>query len=73
MTQQWKVEKYGKLWTLHSQATLDDGTSETWTLVGTYKTRRSAITTGMLLRDRGERITWPGGAVRMGLAMVDPC
>jgi hypothetical protein len=41
--------------------------------MGTYGTRRAAVQTGMLLRDRGELITWPGGAIKMGIALVEPC
>jgi len=73
MKQQWKVEKEGKNWVLYSQPTLDDGTICGWGKIGTYKTRRFALTTGFILREKGERITWPGGALRMGIAMVDPC
>jgi hypothetical protein len=25
------------------------------------------------MRDRGDPISWPGGAIRMGLALVEPC
>lgn len=38
-----------------------------------YATRKQAITVGMIMRDRGEPISWPGGAVRMGIALVEPC
>lgn len=73
MKQQWKVEKKGTNWVLYNQPTLDDGTICGWGVIGTYKTRRFALTVGMLLRERGEPITWPGGALRMGIAMVYPC
>jgi len=75
MKQDWKVEKEEKKWTLFTRPVQDEEEIWTWewARVGTYKTRRSAVTIAMLMRDRGERITWPGGAIRMGIAMVDPC
>lgn len=72
MKHQWSIEKSGRKWTLKSQPTLDDGTVCPWHVVGTYPTRKAAVTIGMILRERGERITWQGGAIKMGLGMVAP-
>ena len=41
--------------------------------MGTYKTRRAAIETGMILRERLEPISWPGGPIRIGIALIDSC
>ena len=74
MQSQWEVKRTSaKVWTLWSQTRLPDGTVSAWQKMGTYGTRKAAVTVGMLLRDRGERISWPGGAIRMGLALVESC
>jgi hypothetical protein len=73
MTHDWVIYKEGKKWNLSSRATLYDGTTSDWSLVGLYKTRRSAITVGMLMRDRVEKISWPGGSIQIGIATVASC
>ena len=73
MKHQWVVEKSGRKWTLKAQPTLDDGTVGPWHVVGNYPTRKSAVTVGMVLRGRGERISWPGNAIKMGIALVSSC
>ena len=73
---QWRVTKHmGETspWYLESQVLLEDGTSTPWGTIGRYRTRKAAVTVGMLMRERGEPISWPGGAIRMGLALVEPC
>lgn len=73
---QWRITKNtGETapWYLESQSMLTDGTATPWGTIGRYRTRKAAITVGMLMRERGERITWPGNAIRMGLALVSPC
>ena len=73
---QWRVTKHmGETspWYLESQCLLDDGTSTPWGRIGRYRTRKAAITVGMVMRERGEPISWPGNAIRMGLAMVESC
>lgn len=73
MMHEWLIQKEGKKWNLSSRATLEDGTISPWSLVGLYKTRRSAITVGMLMRNRGEKISWPGGSIQIGIATVASC
>ena len=74
MKTHWKVERAGvRQWTLNGKHYFEDGTATDWTKVSTYPTRKAAVTVGMLLRDRGEPISWPGGAIRMGIALVDSC
>ena len=73
---QWRVTKHmgeSSPWYLESQSLLTDGSATPWGRIGRYKTRKAAITVGMLMRERGERIEWPGGAIRMGLALVESC
>lgn len=74
MKQHWYIEKLpsGK-WALKSLAYLDDGTCSGWQTLSTYKTRKAAITVGMILRERGEPISWQGGPIRMGIALVESC
>ena len=73
---QWRVTKHSgqtMAWHLESQSMLDDGTATPWGQIGRYRTRKAAVTVGMIMRERGERISWPGGAIRMGIALVDSC
>jgi hypothetical protein len=73
---QWRVTKHtGETspWYLESQVLLEDGTSTPWGTIGRYRTRKGAIHVGMIMRERGECISWPGGAIRMGLALVESC
>lgn len=73
---QWRVTKHmGETspWYLESQSLLQDGSATPWGRIGRYRTRKSAITVAMLMRERGEPISWQGGAIRMGLAMVESC
>jgi hypothetical protein len=74
MKTHWKVERVGaRQWTLNGKHYFEDGTTTEWEKVSTYPTRKAAVTVGMLLRDRGEPIAWPGGSIRLGLALVDSC
>ena len=73
---QWRVTKHAgetSPWYLESQSMLTDGMATPWGRIGRYRTRKAAITVGMLMRERGERITWPGSAIRMGIALVSSC
>lgn len=36
------------------------------------KTKREALARIMLLRERGEHVTWHGGPIRLGIALVEP-
>jgi hypothetical protein len=74
MQSQWEVKRIGVgKWALWSRSRIEGEPYSAWQKMGTYGTRRAAIETGMLLRDRGEFITWPGGAIKMGIALVEPC
>ena len=73
---QWRITKHAgetSPWYLESQSLLDDGSATPWSRIGRYRTRKAAITVGMVMRDRGDPISWPGGAIRMGIALVEPC
>ena len=73
---QWRVTKHNgetSPWYLESQSLLTDGSATPGGRIGRYKTRKAAITVGMLMRERGESISWPGGAIRMGIALVESC
>ena len=73
---QWRVTKHmGETspWYLESQVILDDGSATPGGIIGRYRTRKGAIHVGMIMRERGESISWPGKAIRMGLAMVESC
>ena len=68
-----KTDKPRNAWALQSKAYMPDGYVSPWKTMSHYATRKQAITVGMIMRDRGEPISWPGGAVRMGIALVEPC
>jgi hypothetical protein len=73
---QWRITKHSgetSPWYLESQSMLTDGTATPWGRIGRYRTRKAAITVGMVMRERGEPISWQGGAIRMGIALVSPC
>lgn len=72
----WRITKHAgetSPWYLESQSLLDDGSATPWSRIGRYRTRKAAITVGMVMRDRGDPISWPGNAVRMGIALVASC
>jgi len=76
MKSQWRIVKTERKsfpWQLQSLSHFDDGTCTQWEKLSDYKTRKAAITVGMLMRERGELISWQGGTIRMGLAMVESC
>ena len=74
MKSQWEVTRIGVgKWALWSRRTISEGNFSLWMKMGTYGTRRAAIETGMILRERGEPIAWPGGPIRMGIALVESC
>ena len=77
MFHHWRIIKTGtnprKPWQLQSKAFLPDGYVSQWERVSDYPSRKAAISVGMIMRDRGEPISWQGGAVRIGIARVNSC
>jgi hypothetical protein len=74
MQSQWEIKRASaKAWQLWSRSRIDGGSFSSWQKLGTYGTRKAAVQTGMILRDRGEPIAWPGGPIRMGIALVESC
>jgi hypothetical protein len=72
----WRVIKTDRKqfpWQLQSLHHFDDGTCTQWEKLSDYKTRKAAITVGMIMRDRDDPISWQGGAIRMGIALVESC
>jgi hypothetical protein len=78
----WRISKssnpkFGGPWQIETRVWFEENgqltIGENWTRHSAAATRKAAIARAMLLRQRGERISWPGGAVRMGIALVDPC
>jgi hypothetical protein len=72
---EWRIVKnYSKsAWLLQNRHRLDDSKVTHWETLNVCKTRKRAVTVGMLMRERGEPISWEGGAIRMGLALVESC
>ena len=74
MQSQWEVKRIGvRKWALWSRSRIAGETFSSWHKMGTYSTRRAAIETGMILRERGEPIAWDGGPIRIGIALIEPC
>jgi len=76
MKTQWRIVKTERKafpWQLQSLHDFGDGECTGWEKLSDYKTRKAAITVGMLMRNRGEPISWQGGAIRMGIALVESC
>jgi hypothetical protein len=76
MKKHWRIVKTDRKafpWQLQSLCYLDDGTCSGWSKLSDYKTRKAAINVGMIMRERGEPISWEGGAIRMGIALVESC
>lgn len=77
MQTQWRIEKAGPaagrlIWALQNRV-IDGDHASPWQTLGRYSSRKKAVAVGMLLRERGEPIFWPGGAIRMGIARVQSC
>ena len=73
MRTDWKVTKNSaappaRRWRLDYRAA-----GHGWRLMSSYPTRKAALTVGFLMRERGEAISWHGGPIRMGIALVDSC
>jgi len=43
-----------------------------WHIHSSATTKRAALARVMLLRERGETVTWSGPAMRLGIALIDP-
>ena len=71
------VSKRGQ-WDIETRVFLCDpaGRVETmaqnWARHSVAASKRAAFARIMLIRERGERVTWEGGALRLGLALVEP-
>jgi len=73
MRTDWKVEKdnaapLARRWRLQYRAA-----GYGWETMGAYPTRKAALTVAFLIRERGDPVSWQGGPIRMGLAMVQSC
>lgn len=76
MKTHWRVIKTDQKrfpWELQGQHYFDDGTCSEWAKVSDYKTRKAAVSVGLIIRERGEPISWPGGAIRIGIALIQSC
>ena len=43
-----------------------------WTRHSAAETKRAALARVMLLRERGETVSWEGGPIRLGIALIQP-
>jgi len=75
MKTHWQVIKSPtkKLWVLQSKSYLEDGTCTGWCTFQSFKTRKLAVQIGMFMREKGDPISWEGGPIRMGIALVHSC
>lgn len=44
-----------------------------WGIMGRYRTRRAALVVAFMMRERGEPVSWHGGPIRLGIALVESC
>lgn len=45
--------------------------AQNWTRHSVAGSKRAALARVMLLRERGERVTWTGGPIRLGVALIE--
>lgn len=45
--------------------------AQNWTRHSVADSKRAALARVMLLRERGERVTWTGGPIRLGVALIE--
>ena len=45
--------------------------AQNWTRHSVADSKRAALARIMILRERGERVTWSGGPIRLGVALVE--
>lgn len=45
--------------------------AQNWTRHSVADSKRAALARVMLLRERGERVTWAGGPIRLGVALIE--
>lgn len=43
-----------------------------WQAHSTAASKRAALARAMLLRERGETVSWSGPAMRLGIALIEP-
>ena len=76
MRHHWRIIKtiVSKRWDLQSMAFLEDGSTPMgWEHVSFYTSRKAAVTVAMIMRERGEPISWEGGPIKIGIAMASSC
>lgn len=44
-----------------------------WGRLSSYPTRKAAAHVAMIMRERGDPVSWEGPPIRLGLALIDPC
>ena len=45
--------------------------AQNWTRHSVADSKRAALARIMILRERGERVTWSGGPIRLGVALME--
>lgn len=69
--------KFGGAWEIRTRVWfMENGQwtiGDNWTRHSAAATRKAAIQRAMILRERGERISWDGRAIRMGIGLVESC
>ena len=48
-------------------------TGHDWARHSEASSKRGALSRIMLLRDRGEKVSWQGGPMRLGIALMESC
>jgi len=72
--------KFGGRWNIESRAFLQESRSDgsigwtmahNWSRHSSANTKRAALARIMLLRERGEPVSWEGGPIKLGIALME--
>lgn len=73
--------KFGR-WNIESRASWQESRPDgsigwtmerNWTRHSAAQSKRAALARIMLLRERGETVSWEGGPIRLGIALIESC
>jgi hypothetical protein len=73
--------KFGGAWDIECriwEKTVNQSGLVKWSMLANWhrhspaRSKQAALARIMLLRERGEYVTWQGSAIRLGIALIDP-
>jgi hypothetical protein len=66
---QWDIQTRVFVISASGQVTM----GQDWTRHSVATSKRAALARIMVLRDRGEKVSWEGGPMRLGIALMESC